>query len=72
MARLFASFGNIFSRGTLILKERVFADLPDDPHTGEIANVSDSTVSTVGQTVAGGSTNHVLAKFDGSVWKVIG
>jgi hypothetical protein len=70
-SRFIQSFKNIFVGGTLILKERPFASLPSDPQTGELANVSDADTATSGNTVGGGSTNHILARFDGSVWKCV-
>jgi hypothetical protein len=39
---------------------------------GTLANISDSTIATIGGTIAGGGTNHVLGRYNGTVWKVIG
>jgi len=39
---------------------------------GAIANFSDSTVNTIGAIIAGGGTNHVLGRWNGTNWKVIG
>jgi hypothetical protein len=72
MARAFSTiFGSLFVRGTLRIAERTFASLPTDPKVGELANISDSDTATSGATIGGSSTNHVLGRFDGSVWKVI-
>jgi hypothetical protein len=38
---------------------------------GTLAGISDSTVNTPGSTVAGGGANHVLARWNGTVWKVV-
>jgi hypothetical protein len=38
---------------------------------GTLANFSDSTTAVIGGTVAGGGTNHVLARWNGTVWKVV-
>lgn len=64
--------------GTIVLGlqtqivELAFASLATPPLMGTLANISDSTVNTIGSTVAGGGTNHVLARWNGTVWKVIG
>jgi hypothetical protein len=39
---------------------------------GTLANISDSNTATIGGTIAGGGTNHVLARYNGTAWKVIG
>lgn len=39
---------------------------------GSIAPVTDSTTATWGGTIAGSSTNHVLAYCDGTNWTVMG
>ena len=39
---------------------------------GAIANFNDSTVNTIGATIAGGGTFHVLGRWNGTNWKVIG
>jgi hypothetical protein len=57
---------------TLQLTEVAFASLPAGSPVGTLANVSDSTIATIGGTVAGGGTNHVLARYNGTAWKVIG
>jgi len=56
--------------GAVAIPEVAFAALPTGAAVGTLANVSDSTTATVGQTVAGGGTNHVLARYNGTVWKV--
>jgi hypothetical protein len=38
---------------------------------GSLANFSDSTVNTVGSTIVGGGSNHVLGRYNGTVWKVV-
>ena len=39
---------------------------------GALANISDSTVNTIGATIAGGGSFKVLGRCNGTVWKVIG
>jgi hypothetical protein len=51
--------------------ETTFAALPANPTVGALANISDSTVNTAGSTVVGGGTNHVLARYNGTIWKVV-
>jgi hypothetical protein len=46
------------------------ANLPASPTEGTCAWVTDSNTSTYNATVAGGGTNHVMACYDGSNWKV--
>lgn len=39
---------------------------------GNLANISDSTVNTIGAIITGGGTNHVLARWDGTNWICVG
>lgn len=48
-----------------------FVDLPV-AERGQIACISDSTVNTSGDVIAGGGTNTVLGFYDGANWKVSG
>jgi len=57
--------------GALSLQEVAFAALPTGLPVGALANISDSTVSTAGQVVAGGGTHHVLARYNGTNWIVV-
>lgn len=59
-------------RGGAPVGEVTFANLTATPFTGMLANVSDSNTATWGATVAAGGANHVLARFNGSVWTVVG
>ncbi len=52
--------------------EVAFASLPGTPVTGYVANISDSNTVTWGATAAGGSTNHVAVRWNGSNWTVVG
>jgi len=54
------------------LTEITFASRPTGVPTGTLVNISDSTVNTPGSTIAGGGTNHVLAKYNGTNWVVVG
>ncbi len=65
------SGGTLATQGPLSVTEQAFASLPASPPVGTLANISDSTVATVGSTVAGGGTNHVLARWNGTAWKVV-
>ena len=56
---------------TLSLPEMKFKDLPTNPRRGTIANVSDSKVDNPGQTVVGGGSDSVLARWNGTQWIVI-
>jgi hypothetical protein len=51
--------------------EMPFASIPASAlGVGTILNIQDSTVNTLGATVAGGGTFHVQARYNGTVWKV--
>ena len=69
------------SNGTLMLAlsdrmvvflEQTLAGLYSPSYVGTLANISDSTTDTPGDVVTGGGGKHVLARFNGTVWKVIG
>jgi hypothetical protein len=62
---------SLYLSQSLQLGELPFASLPAAT-VGALANVSDSTTATIGGTVAGGGTNHILARYNGTAWKVIG
>lgn len=49
-----------------------FANLPASPMIGDLAQVTDSSVNTLGATVAGGGIFRVLVWFNGTDWTVIG
>lgn len=63
-------FRDLFAGRRLVLDETAFTNLPAST-VGTLANVSDSNNAVVGGTVAGGGTNHVLARYNGSTWKVV-
>jgi hypothetical protein len=63
---------NAIKGQTVQLAEVPVATLPAGSPVGTLANVSDSTTATIGGTIAGGGTNHVLARYNGTAWKVIG
>lgn len=50
---------------------KTVATLPASPATGQFANVTDATVSTVGTTVVGGGATKVLVQWDGAAWKIV-
>lgn len=50
--------------------EVTVANLPASPVIGQIANVSDSSVSTWGGIVAGGGSAHVGVRWNGTAWTV--
>jgi hypothetical protein len=58
--------------GFIRLREAPFASRPTSDQVGNLANFSDSVSSIVGAVVVGGGTNHVLARWDGTQWVVVG
>jgi hypothetical protein len=48
------------------------ANLPGSPVVGQLAQVTDSTTTTWGATIAGTGGNVVLAWFNGVHWTVVG
>jgi hypothetical protein len=52
--------------------EVVYKDRVTNPVVGALLNFSDSTTSTWGATISGSGTNHVLGRYNGSVWTVVG
>lgn len=57
--------------GQMFMTEVPFASLPAAPPMGTLANISNSTTETPGSVAAGGGAFHVLARWNGSAWKVI-
>ena len=49
-----------------------FAGLPSPPVEGMLASITDGSSATWGATVAGGGTNHVLVRYNGTNWTVVG
>ena len=51
----------------------VFSKLPSASSVGEgyIARITDSTTATIGATITGGGTNHVMGLSDGTNWRVM-
>jgi len=47
-----------------------FASVPT-PSTGLVVEISDSTVTTLGSIITGGGANPVLARYDGTNWRVV-
>jgi len=54
------------------LTETTVAAYPAASSVGALANFSDSTTITLGAAISGGGTNHVLARWTGSAWVVVG
>lgn len=52
--------------------EVTFAKVPAHPLIGQLVNISDSNTNTWGATVAGGGTDRVLARWNGTNWTVVG
>ncbi|HYY94058.1 MAG TPA: hypothetical protein VE713_06030 [Pyrinomonadaceae bacterium] len=48
----------------------LFANVPTSPVDGTCAWVTDSTTATFNAVVTGGGSNHILACYDGSNWRV--
>jgi len=72
--------GRLVISGTLVLQERLFATLPGQAShgtgeaaasIGELANISDGSIGTIGVTCVGGGTHHVLVRYNGTVWVVV-
>jgi hypothetical protein len=65
---------NGWLRGQLarVFTEVTFANLPTSKAIGDIANVSDSNTATWGANAAGGGSNHVLVRWNGTNWTVVG
>lgn len=53
-------------------REITYANRPGGPVVGEMCNFSDSTVSAIGATIAGGGSNHILGRWNGTNWTVVG
>lgn len=62
----------LYPEGALSLTEIAYAARPGVPATGMMVNFSDSNTATWGATVAGGGANHVLARYNGTNWTVVG
>lgn len=58
--------------GTVTHTGVTFATLPASPVAGMVAYVTDSNTVVWGATIAGSSTNKVLAFYNGSAWTVAG
>jgi len=57
---------------SLSIPERKLSELTEtDKVKGTIVNISDSKLDNPGQTVIGGGSNSVLARYDGTHWIVI-
>lgn len=61
-----------FTGTGVIIPEVAFDSLPASPVIGQIANVSNSNTNTWGANVAGGGSNHVQVRWNGSNWTVTG
>jgi hypothetical protein len=62
----------VITGGSLRSPEVTFANAPASPTVGQLVNFSDSNTITWGATIAGSSTNHVLGRWNGTVWTVVG
>ena len=73
-------FSNVFLRRIQLVGEYLgwyaveilFSQVSATPFIGELVNVSDATSATPGDIVAGGGTFHILARWDGTNWRVMG
>lgn len=54
------------------LPPTTFANAYATPWEGAEQDFTDSNTATWGATVAGGGSNHIQARFNGSVWTVVG
>jgi hypothetical protein len=58
--------------GSLGSAEVAFAGLPAAPAIGDLANINNSNTTTWGANAAGGGTDHVLVRWNGTNWTVVG
>jgi hypothetical protein len=65
-----SAIGNLPGVGALGLDGIAVTSLTTVPYAGQICHITDATTTTVGTTVAGGSTCHVLAWYNGTDWKI--
>jgi hypothetical protein len=65
-----ANEGKIWGMGFTFNRQIRFQDLGPE-NLGELMNVMDATVNTVGAVIAGGGTFNVLARWNGTNWKVV-
>jgi len=72
-AQFMATLGvaGILTTPQLSMGERPFAAVVPSG-VGDLVNFLDSTVNTIGSTIAGGGSFHVLGRWNGTIWKVIG
>jgi len=65
------SAGGLGLLDDLAFRERLYSELSGITRRGTLANISDSTKDNPGQTVQGGGTDNVLARYDGTKWIVV-
>jgi hypothetical protein len=65
-------YGTVDLRGFLILNAHTFSQLPASPRAGMVVYISDATQNTPNSAVtSGGSTNKILAWYNGAQWTCI-
>jgi hypothetical protein len=57
---------------SIVVPSSTLANLPASPYVGQLAFITDSNTATWGANISGGSTNKVLAQWNGSNWTVVG
>lgn len=75
MAHSEPTVAELYPRGTpdpVPATEIAFADAPANPFVGQLINFTDSNTATWGASVAAGGANHVLARWNGAAWTVVG
>lgn len=58
--------------GSITAREITYAARPGSPVNGQQCNFSDSNTSTWGATIAGGGSNKILGRYNGTNWTVVG
>ncbi len=66
------SAGKLISQTSISTGEVAFASRPGSPSVGTLCNFIDSNTNTWGGTINGGGTNHVLGRWNGTNWTVVG
>lgn len=62
--------GDLKTASSIGAGEITFANAPTSPYTGQIVNFSDATTGS-GNITAGGGTNHVAARYNGTNWEAL-
>lgn len=61
-----------FTEGAVAVQPKTLAGLSLISNVGALANITDSTTNSNGAVITGGGGNHVLGRWDGTNWRVVG